>query len=72
MSTTLGQRMQQDLQMAGIVEGTQTAYLRVVRPLAAHFRNGKAIKTPAFQWLAEGCLKCGAQSLSSVGWLEDR
>jgi hypothetical protein len=68
----LGQRMQQDLQMAGIVEGTQTAYLRVVRPLAAHFRNGKAIKTFAFHCLADVRVKYGAQSLSNVGWLEDR
>jgi hypothetical protein len=29
--------MHQDLQSAGLAEGTQTAYLRAVRPLAAHF-----------------------------------
>lgn len=39
MSITLRQRMHQDLQLAGLAEGTQTAYLRVVRQLAAHFRK---------------------------------
>jgi len=37
MSATLRQRMHQDLQLAGLAEGTQTAYLRVIRQLAAHF-----------------------------------
>jgi integrase/recombinase XerD len=39
MSITLRQRMHQDLQLAGLAEGTQTAHLRVVRQLAAHFRK---------------------------------
>jgi site-specific recombinase XerD len=39
MSLTLRQRMHQDLQLAGLAEGTQTAYLRAVRQLAAHFRK---------------------------------
>jgi integrase/recombinase XerD len=39
MGTTLRQRMHQDLQLAGLAEGTQTAYLRVVRQLAAHFHK---------------------------------
>ncbi len=37
MSTTLRQRMHQGLQLAGLAEATQTAYLRAVRQLAAHF-----------------------------------
>ena len=37
MSTTLRQRMHQDLQLAGLAEATQTAYLRALRQLAAHF-----------------------------------
>jgi site-specific recombinase XerD len=39
MSTALRQRMHQDLQLAGLAEGTQTAYLRVVKQLAAHFHK---------------------------------
>ena len=39
MSITLRQRMHQDLQLAGLAEGTQKAYLRAVRQLAAHFRK---------------------------------
>ena len=39
MSTTLRQRMHQDLQLAGLAEGTQKLYLRAVRQLAAHFRK---------------------------------
>ncbi len=39
MSLTLRQRMHQDLQLAGLAEGTQKAYLRAVRQLAAHFRK---------------------------------
>jgi integrase/recombinase XerD len=39
MSITLRQRMHQDLKLAGLAEGTQTAYLRAVRQLAAHFRK---------------------------------
>jgi site-specific recombinase XerD len=31
--------MHEDLQLAGLAEGTQTAYLRVVKQLAAHFRK---------------------------------
>jgi integrase/recombinase XerD len=37
MSTLLRQRMHQDLQLAGLAEGTQTLYLRAVRQLADHF-----------------------------------
>src|SRR6185437_14450480 len=39
MTTQLGQRMRQDLQLAGLSEGTQGAYLRVVRQLADHFHT---------------------------------
>lgn len=39
MSTTLRQRMTQDLQLAGLAERTQDAYLRAVRQLAEHFRT---------------------------------
>jgi integrase/recombinase XerD len=39
MSTALRQRMHQDLQLAGLAEGTQKAYLRVVRQLADHFHR---------------------------------
>jgi hypothetical protein len=38
-TTTLRTRMQQDLQLAGLGERTQEAYLRAVRQLAAHFRR---------------------------------
>jgi len=36
--TELRKRMIQDMQLAGLGEGTQQAYLRVVRQLAAHYR----------------------------------
>jgi integrase/recombinase XerD len=36
MSITLRQRMHQDLQLAGLAEGTQKAYLRAVSQLVAH------------------------------------
>ena len=39
MVTPLRQQMQQDLQLAGLSERTQEAYLRAVRQLAAHFRQ---------------------------------
>lgn len=39
MSLTLRQRMHQDLQLAGLAEGTQKAYLRAVSQLAAHFHK---------------------------------
>ena len=39
MSTTLRQRMLQDLQLAGLSERTQEAYLRAVRLLAEHFHT---------------------------------
>lgn len=39
MSSLLRQRMHQDLQLAGLAEGTQTAYLRVVKQLATHFHK---------------------------------
>jgi integrase/recombinase XerD len=39
MSVALRQRMHQDLQLAGLSEGTQKSYLRAVRLLAAHFHT---------------------------------
>jgi integrase/recombinase XerD len=39
MSTALRRRMHQDLQLAGLAEGTQKMYLRAVRQLAAHFHK---------------------------------
>jgi integrase/recombinase XerD len=39
MTTTLRQRMLQDLQLAGLSERTQEAYLRSVRQLADHFHT---------------------------------
>ena len=39
MATTLRQRMLQDLQLAGLSERTQEAYLRAVRQLADHFHT---------------------------------
>jgi integrase/recombinase XerD len=39
MSLTLRQRMHQDLQLAGLAEGTQKAYLRAVSQFAAHFHK---------------------------------
>ena len=39
MTTLLRERMRQDLQLAGLVEGTQDVYLRAVRQLAAHFHQ---------------------------------
>jgi integrase/recombinase XerD len=39
MTTQLRQRMRQDLQLAGLSEGTQGAYLRAVRQLADHFHT---------------------------------
>jgi integrase/recombinase XerD len=39
MTTLLRQRMHQDLQLAGLAEGTQKAYLRVVKQLAAHYHK---------------------------------
>jgi integrase/recombinase XerD len=36
MSTTLRQGMHQDLQLAGLAEGTQKMYLRAVRQLPTH------------------------------------
>jgi site-specific recombinase XerD len=39
MSLTLRQHMHQDLQLAGLAEGTQKMYLRAVRQLAAHFHK---------------------------------
>jgi site-specific recombinase XerD len=37
MSTALRKKMHQDLQLAGLSEGTQDVYLRAVRRLAVHF-----------------------------------
>ena len=39
MTTLLRQRMHEDLQLAGLAEGTQTAYLRIVRKLAVHYNK---------------------------------
>lgn len=39
MSSLLRQRMHEDLQLAGLADGTQTLYLRVVKQLAAHYRK---------------------------------
>ena len=39
MTTPLRAQMQQDLQLAGLVEGTQAVYLRAVRQLAVHFHQ---------------------------------
>jgi integrase/recombinase XerD len=39
MTTLLRKRMHQDLQLAGLAEGTQKAYLRVVKQFAAHFNK---------------------------------
>jgi integrase/recombinase XerD len=39
MTTLLRKRMHQDLQLAGLAEGTQKAYLRVVKQFAAHFKK---------------------------------
>jgi len=39
MSSLLRQRMHEDLQLVGLAEATQMAYLRAVRQLAAHFRK---------------------------------
>jgi hypothetical protein len=38
-TTALRQRMLQDLQLAGLSERTQEAYLRAVRQLADHFHT---------------------------------
>src|SRR5688500_12992116 len=38
-TTELRRRMQQDRQLAGLSQGTQQAYLRTVRQLAAHFNT---------------------------------
>jgi integrase/recombinase XerD len=39
MTTALRQRMHQDLQLAGLSDGTQEVYLRAVRQLADHFHT---------------------------------
>src|SRR6478736_2627830 len=39
VTTMLRQRMHQDLQLAGLSERTQEAYLRAVRQLAAHYHT---------------------------------
>jgi integrase/recombinase XerD len=39
MSTALRKKMHQDLQLAGMSEGTQDVYLRAVRQLAVHFHT---------------------------------
>ncbi len=36
--TELRKRMSEDMQLAGLSQGTQAAYVRVVRQLAGHFR----------------------------------
>ena len=45
MSITLRQRMHQDLQLAGLAEATQRAYLRAVRQLAAHYQKAPDLIT---------------------------
>jgi hypothetical protein len=37
--TDLRKRMIEDMQLAGLSQGTQEAYVRVVRQMAAHFRH---------------------------------
>ncbi|MGO9914737.1 MAG: site-specific integrase [Isosphaeraceae bacterium] len=50
MSTLLRQRMHRDLQLAGLAEGTQRAYLRAVRQFAAHFhKSPDQISEPGFR-----------------------
>jgi hypothetical protein len=39
MTTMLRQRMHQDLQLGGLSERTQAAYLRAVRQLVAHYHT---------------------------------
>ncbi|HKM79850.1 MAG TPA: site-specific integrase [Candidatus Acidoferrum sp.] len=39
MSTALRKKMHQDLQLAGLSEGTQETYLRVLRQLAVHYHT---------------------------------
>ena len=39
MTTQLRRRMHQDLQLAGLADGTQKAYLRVVQRFAAHYNK---------------------------------
>ena len=39
MSTALRKRTHQDLQLAGLADGTQKMNLRAVRQLASHFRK---------------------------------
>src|SRR5271157_4591765 len=39
MSTALRKKMHQDLQLAGLSEGTQGSYLRVLRQLAVHYHT---------------------------------
>jgi site-specific recombinase XerD len=39
MTTQLRQRMHEDLQLAGLAEGTQKAYLRVVQKFATHYHK---------------------------------
>ena len=39
MTTPLRKRMHEDLQLAGLAEGTQTAYLQAVKRFAAHFHK---------------------------------
>jgi integrase/recombinase XerD len=39
MTTPLREQMRQDLQLAGLVDGTQDVYLRAVKQLAAHYHK---------------------------------
>jgi hypothetical protein len=39
MATLLRKRMQDDLQLAGLRQGTQKVYLGAIRQLAAHFHQ---------------------------------
>src|SRR5271157_2772864 len=59
MSTALRQKMHQDLQLAGLSEGTQDVYLRAVRQLAVHFHTrATASKIPVILAVLDGNLVC--------------
>ncbi len=50
-TTALRERMRQELQLAGLSERTQEAYLSAVRQLATHF-GGLRFRAAAPWWLA--------------------
>jgi integrase/recombinase XerD len=66
MTTPLREQMQQDLQLAGLVQGTQEVYLRAVRQLAAHFHRApdqlteKQIRDYVLYLKNERRLACGS------------